>query len=392
MNKYIKCILSLTLICGVIAVMLAAANYITAPVIAKNEEAAANAALLVVMPDGEDFTAVDMASFSLPESVNSVHTEKNGGVVVNLTVTGFNPNMTVMVGVAADGTVTGATCLSSEETLGYEKTYGDSVKGASIDTIDAVDTISGATKTTAAYKSAVRDALNTAIIVGGGEAVKSEEELFAEELAASLPAADGFTPVFMLDKLEGFEGAYSANNGVGYVVCIGGKLIATDVNGVVLTDGLTTEEKAMATSVAATISSWELNPVDLAAYDMPTAIEEVYVSNCNTYVFNLKAAGYGINGGDQYHPVSGEYIKVKVSLTADGEIIDCITVSQSESAGIGDACANEEFYSQFDGKTVDNYIEIDAISKATITTDGYVKAIGRAFEALAILTGGETNE
>ena len=26
------------------------------------------------------------------------------------------------------------------------------------------------------------------------------------------------------------------------------------------------------------------------------------------YILNLKGAGYGINGGDDYHPASGEYI------------------------------------------------------------------------------------
>ena len=79
-------------------------------------------------------------------------------------------------------------------------------------------------------------------------------------------------------------------------------------------------------------------------------------------------------------------------MTPDGKIIDTYTISQEESKGIGDACADEKFYGQFDGKTEENYTEIDAIGGATITTDGYKKAILRAFEALKILEGGAANE
>ncbi|MBQ8836217.1 MAG: FMN-binding protein [Clostridia bacterium] len=389
--KYIKCILSLTLICAVIAVMLAAANYITAPVIAQNESSAANDALLVVMPDGTDFTAVDLAEYELPASVVEAYTEASGGVVVKLNATGLSPNMIIMVGVSADGTVTGATCISSEETYGYEKTYGENVTGATIDTIDTIDTVSGATKTTGGYRSAVRDALNAAIILGGGEAAKTEEEIFAENLAAALPEADGFTSVFMLDTIEGIEGAYSANNGVGYVICVNDKFIATDANGKVISEGITTEEKAVATSAVATILSWVLTPVDITAYaDMPEAVLAAYITESGNYVLELKASGYGING-DKYSK-SGEYIYIKVSVTPAGKIIACETTSQKETDGFGAACGEPSFYSQFNGKTADTYGEVDGVSGATVTTKGYMTAISRVFEAVTVLTGGANNE
>ena len=106
------------------------------------------------------------------------------------------------------------------------------------------------------------------------------------------------------------------------------------------------------------------------------------------YIFEVKGPGYGIVGGDEYHPASGEYIIVRVSMTPDGKIIDTFTVSQAESAGIGDACADETFYGQFDGKTEADYKDIDAIAGATMTTNGYLKAIERAYEALHTLKGG----
>ena len=105
----------------------------------------------------------------------------------------------------------------------------------------------------------------------------------------------------------------------------------------------------------------------------------------------IKGAGYGITGGDKYHPASGEYIQILVSMTADGKIIDCLTVYQKETEGIGSACENESFYGQFVGKTEDNYAEIDAISKATLTTNGYKQAILRAFNTVKIFEGGVEN-
>jgi Na+-transporting NADH:ubiquinone oxidoreductase subunit NqrC len=75
-------------------------------------------------------------------------------------------------------------------------------------------------------------------------------------------------------------------------------------------------------------------------------------------------------------------------MTADYKILDCITVSEAETDGLGDACADEKFYGQFDGKTEENYTEIDAIAGATLTTDGYKKAIERAFIAVKTLNGG----
>ena len=86
---------------------------------------------------------------------------------------------------------------------------------------------------------------------------------------------------------------------------------------------------------------------------------------------------------------SGEYIMIRVSLTKEGKIIDCLTISEEETDGIGSACADEAFYGQFDGKTEENYSEIDAIGGATMTTNGYMKAIERAFSVVKIFEGGE---
>ena len=50
MNKATKNILALSLICAIVAILMAVTNYITAPIIKENQEKAENAALAVVMP------------------------------------------------------------------------------------------------------------------------------------------------------------------------------------------------------------------------------------------------------------------------------------------------------------------------------------------------------
>lgn len=387
MKNYIKSVVALTVICAVVAVLLAVTNFVTAPIIEENASAAANEALMVVLPEGKDFTQLELSKYELPETVVEVYTEASGGCVVKLKTAGYGPDMVVMCGVNANGEITGATCLSSNETLGVEKTYGDAVKGYTINNIDSeLDTVSGATMTTGAYKNALRDALNTAIIVGGGSAVKTEEEIFTDNLNAALPAAEGkLTKWFATELLTDVSAVYIADNGAGYVLVSGESFIVADSEGNILSD-VSDEVKAVMTANIEAVKTGETTEIDLAGYEaMPTAIKSAYKTASGNYVFEINAAGYGING-DKY-TASGKYIVIKVSVTADGKIIACETVSQEETDKIGSACAEESFYSQFNGKDETNYGDIDAISGATITTNGYKTGISRAFEAVKILEG-----
>ena len=392
MKKSVQSTLVLVAICAVMAVLLALTNSITAPIIKQNQDAAANEALLVVMPEGKGFEKMDLTTYELPATVTEVYKEANGGYVVTLTTAGYGSGFVIMCGVSADGTVTGAVCLSSTETLGYEKTYGESFTGKDGAGVDAVDTISGATKTTNAYKNAIKDALNTAIILGGGSVdLRDEAQILNDNLSAALPAAEGkFTKLFIAEVIEGIDAVYTADNGKGSVYVVGEHFIPVDENGSIPAFSSVSPETLQ--NVAATdllLKASTTEDIDLTPYaDTLKYVVSAKKTATGNYIFETKGPGYGIKGGDEYHPASGEYIIVRVSMTPEGKIIDTFTVSQAESAGIGDACADEKFYGQFDGKTESDYKDIDAISGATMTTNGYLKAIERAFEALKTLEGG----
>lgn len=166
MKTYLKNLLVFISICGVMTLLLATTNYFTAPIIKENERAATNKALKEVMPKGETFEMVDISALTLPEKVTEVYKETGGvGYVVKLTTSGYGSGMVIMCGVDMNGTVTGTTCIASNETLGYEKTFGENFTNKNNAEIDSVDTVAGATKTTEAYKDAVIDAVNTANVL-----------------------------------------------------------------------------------------------------------------------------------------------------------------------------------------------------------------------------------
>ncbi|MBQ3183633.1 MAG: FMN-binding protein [Clostridia bacterium] len=390
MKNSIKNLTVFVCICTVITVLLAITNSITAPIIEKNQNASVNAALLEVMPEGKDFEEVDLTEYELPATVAEVFRETEGqGYVAKLVTAGYGSDMVVMCGVNADGVVTGAVCTASNETLGKEKTYGEGFTGKNADEVDAVDTIAGATKTTEAYKNAVKDALNTAIILGGGSVdIRTEEEILADNLNAALPEGEGsFEKWFMVEQLDSVDAVYAAENGAGYVFVTGEQFVGVKADGTVVTDGVTAPESFA--GFVATIQASVLEDIDLSVYpDLEATVVSAKKTASGSYVLETKGAGYGIKGGDEYHPASNEYIRVRVSVTPDFKIIDCLTVSEAETDGLGDACADESFYGQFAGKSEADYTEIDAISGATLTTNGYIQAIERAFAAIKVLNGG----
>lgn len=386
MIKQLKSLTVLVCICAIITLLLAVTNSITEPLVEKNQALAANQALAEVMPDGTGFETLDISSYTLPATVTEAYKETEGkGVVVKLVTAGYGPDMVIMCGVSSDGIVTGTKCLSSNETLGKEKTYNENFPGKDAEGVEAVDTWTGATKTTAAYKNAVKDALNAAIILGGGSVdIRTEEEILADNLSAALPAGEkAFTKVFLAEVLDGIDAVYEAENGAGYVCTVGEQFIGVDATGAAVTPDAENADTAVAAVAKVKATTYKDIVADLGDY-----VLSAKKTASGNYVVETRGAGYGIKGGNEYHPASNEYIVVRVSLTAEGKIIDCVTVSQGETKGLGDACAEESFYGQFDGKTESDYKEIDAIGGATLTTNGYLQAIERAFEAVKTLNGG----
>ena len=394
MKKSIKSIAVLVSICAVVAILLACTNYLTAPIIEKNEQEKANGALLEVLPDGGSFELMDISAYTLPATVSEVYRAEKGGYVFKLTTSGYAAGMVLMCGIGADSTVVGTKLISSNETPAIggtaANTFAPTLVGKDVTTIDGVDIVSGATKTTEGYRSAVKDALNAVVILGGGSVdLRTEEEILNDNLSAALSAANGeFEKHFFVEVVEGIDALYMAKNGAGAVCIIGEQFIAVDANNAVITDCSEADaaivEAAMTKVGATTLSDVDISVLDSKTYKNVVSVQKTASGN---YVIEVKASGYSMQNpyapADQKKP-----IVIKVSLTAEGMIIDTLTLSQNETDGIGSVCADEDFYGQFDGKTEADYDTIDAISGATVTTNGYKKAVQLAFNTVTALEGG----
>lgn len=407
MMKHLKSILTLFVICAIVSVALAAVNGITAPIILERQQQAAAGALLEVMPEGGTFDPVDLASYeNIPTTVKEAHKASNGGFVLQIEWAGFNPGNVTMVGVGADGKVTGTKTITVKDSGGNGKDSAAEIpamdangyyNGADITTIDGVDTVAGVTISTKAYRAAVKDALAAATILGGGSYV-SPEEMFQNNLNAALGLEGAeFTKHFMVEVLDGVTAIYVENNGAGHVVVMGDKFIGVGADGNVVagvdaeTNAITVSDadKAAAEGAIVTIKSTVESTFDTSAFSgISKRVKSVKITDAGVYIFEVEGSGFGKKGSSDYG-ASGEYIVIRVAITADGKILDCFTVYQSESAGFGDVCGTEEFYGQFAGKDQSNYTDI-IIAGSTYTTDGYHGAIKNAYKALAIFNeGGE---
>ena len=388
-KKSLKDVVVLVVICAVFATVLAAVNSVTAPIIADRLEQAANEAYIAVMPGAQGFDNVDLSGYTLPSTVVEAKKEKSGmGFAIKLSAKGYSTGMIIIVGVDANGVVTGATCISSGETWGLEKTFGNEVVGTDVNTI--VDVQAGATSLTInGYRSAVKDAINAAAILSGQEVdIRTEEEKFADALAQALPGSDAFTRVFLVEVVDGFDAIYKANNGVGYVCVIGndstGPFIGVDANGKAVGNS---EHNAKAEAAVALINSTTLTAIEFEEYknsddsEVKRAFRQILSINktaTGNYVIEIKASGYG-----------SDPMVIKVSVSADGKVIDNLAISNSETPNIGGVqLADGKFNSNFIGKDVTEAGGVDTVGSVTVTTDAYKTAILRVFTAITTIEGG----
>lgn len=114
---------------------------------------------------------------------------------------------------------------------------------------------------------------------------------------------------------------------------------------------------------------------------MDKSVTAVYKGNNDSgYVVMASPVGYG-----------GE-ILIAVGVTKDLKVSGISVISQAETAGLGAKCTNEEFTSQYIGKSANITVakgnatdnQINAISSATITSKAVTSGVNAAVEAVKI--------
>lgn len=121
-KEYIYPVVILVAIAVITTALLAVTNFISAPVIAANQEANANAVRQELLPDADSFSQVDAELLTSDDSsahVDSVYQADNGsGYVMTVVTKSFGGDLTMMVGLNADGTISGVQVTNSSDTPG----------------------------------------------------------------------------------------------------------------------------------------------------------------------------------------------------------------------------------------------------------------------------------
>ena len=156
-------IIVLVIICIVIGAAMAAINLITEPKIAEAQKQKEEKALSIVVPNNQGFTEQKLEG--LPESVVALYSDNGSdALAVMLSVKGYDSSnpMSVAVGFDSDGKIAKLSVISCN---GETKGIGSKVSNEDFlsrfygySDVSSVDTISGATISSSAFKDAVADA------------------------------------------------------------------------------------------------------------------------------------------------------------------------------------------------------------------------------------------
>lgn len=116
-----------------------------------------------------------------------------------------------------------------------------------------------------------------------------------------------------------------------------------------------------------------------------SSVDKIYSAGEAGVVVTVSPRGYG------------GAVSMVVGIDGDYKVTGVEIISQSETAGLGANCTNEEFREQFKGKSGDIKVvksgagenEIDAISSATITSKAVTKGVNEAVAIVKKIRGGE---
>ena len=403
-NKIMPTIV-LSAICLVVAFSLALINEVTAPIIKAAQNQAANAALLEVLPDGENFEEITLDE-KYPPAITMGY-KADGGYVFQATVAGKSAGLIIMIGINDEGKIVGTKVIADQETDDYDAKVFPLVSGTegsykdmTLESFEPV-LVAGSTLTSKAYGEAVKAALQAYAVAGGGSVdIRTPEQILQDNCNAAL-GTEGvvFTKWFATEVIEGVDAVYEAADGKGRVYVIGESFIGVKADGTVVGNVADADKITAINTIVANSTYTEITELPEEVTALKT-VKKVYVTNSGNYIFELETKGYQM----LFEYGNKTPINIKLSISADGKIIDCLTVSHAESQGFGDACATDEYYDQYRGQNASDVkpsvsytdahadqiapdnTDIGAISSATFTTYGYQKAIKDASEAFNYLT------
>ena len=393
----------LSIICAVVALLLSAINMVTGPVIEAQRNAAANEALLVVMPEGKDFEELDITTLGLSESITNVYKEASGGYVFRVVSTGYKPGLTIMVGINAEGQITGSKCIETQDTYGKEPQLDNSYNGQSIADFTP-NMIGGATMTSSGYRDAVNTALQSFTLASGG---KLDPSIALEGKLAEL--APGFVNPTAIETAGSFKKILKASNDAGfaYIFSDGENAFLTLVNatgGCIVYDAEgndVTEAKAdLATEAKAHASANQTSYTDTLSNKITKLFADASdIAPVETSTFGTVVSALTFKSGDVTYygfysrSMGFHQMDVYIIIDENGAIakIDAKQFIFEEEYFVAFGGMDPATYKAgFEGLTSDTWTgDAAVIATATMTSNAMKQSTEDAFAAFDSIKGGE---
>ena len=393
MKKQLPAFVILGIIALIAAVALALTNMVTKGPIQERAAAALQEAFNAVMP------AESYEQLSIPagySDVTALYAAKNGDEVIGYCVTasknGYNAAVAVNLGVGTDGLVTG--CSIGDTNFAETPGFGARAKEASFQDqfvgLDAVnggsfDALTGATVTSTAVLNATNEALRCVDEAALGK-TPAADPLVTFGAKAEAPAKTESKPLTG-DVHQGSAKGFASDVTVELTLDDAGAIAQLTINAEGETAGLgqrTMEDDFTSQFVGKTGPFTLGDGID--AISGATISSQAAVDAVNSALSAPASAGAEVLEAT----AKGFASDVTVSLTVENGAIATFSVDASgETAGLGQRAMEDDFTSQFIGKSAPLTLGdgIDAISGATITSTAVVDA---ANEALSKAGSAET--
>ena len=172
LSPNVKSVIVLTVICLIVTALLAVTNHITEPIIKDTRAHRVAESLAKVLPNSGDYNVVAVDKDKLPSSVQDVYYfPKDGSYAVVLATTSAysNGDMGITVGIDSKVNIAGVALTSYMESKDFgQMTYPQQYVGKNAAEAAKVDTVSGVTYSSKAFRKAIADAFTAVELAKGG--------------------------------------------------------------------------------------------------------------------------------------------------------------------------------------------------------------------------------
>lgn len=406
----INTIAILLCIVAVFGAVMFGLNFITGPIIEENNKGAEFAPLLAVMPEAENFEDVTATLAGVPESVIAIYKETSGrGYVVRAKAsTQYSKEpMEITFGVTADGKICGIQLDVYTDSIDFRSKDANYITSylEKDSALADIGTVSGATYSSSAFKTAVSDGF-AALITNSliAEGVKSDAQILQEMIPTLAP---GMLKTEEAAASGNIEKALKAGNDAGFAFVIksgedsylalvngAGVCKVYDINGADVTDAQTAiadEAKAAATSQKSYTE--DLTTKITRLYADASEITPIEFTTFNTVV---SAVSFKSEGNEYYgfysRSIGFHQMDVYFIIDANGAIAKMDAkqfIFDEEYFGNFGGMDAGAYKAGFEGQTYDTWTgDAAVIATATMTSNAMKQSTTDAFAAFNNLKGG----